>query len=164
MAGQTIDALAHEVMARELQRDPAQFETPRQPPETRTERLDPEMLALLGGLADAGSTYAFLKRGSGTESNAMFGGLKTAQGPIPMAPRPAKALATAAGVAGASLGVKGIRALLRKAGKGGLADTLAGVQGANQIGLAGLNLLPRTNSSDQAYIEKVHGAITGRRK
>lgn len=147
MAG--VAELAHELMQREIQRNPAQFERPVSGSPAPKTPLNPETLALIGGLSDAASTYAFLKRGSGHEQNAMWKGMGPAT--------------TAASVAGAALGAKAIRALLRKAGKGKLADALASVQGANQIGLAALNTRPVMNpSSDSAYTSKVHGAFTRR--
>lgn len=141
-------AFAQELMQREMQKNPAQFES--RSVQSREQRgMSPETLALLGGMADAVSTYAFLKRGTGHENNAMWQGMSPA--------------GTAASVAGAALAAKGGRALLRKFGKGTLADMLAGVQGANQIGLAALNTRPvMTPSSDTAYIDKVHGAFTRR--
>lgn len=64
-----ISALAQEVMQRELARDPEQFkvDVPAQPKPEKT--ISPQHLATIGGLADAASTYAFMKRGTARESN-----------------------------------------------------------------------------------------------
>jgi hypothetical protein len=83
--------------------------------------ISPELLAILGAGADAGSTYVGLKQGH-REDNAMFGGLGN---------RPA---VTAGAVLGTSLAsVLVSRLLAKKFPK--LADSILVNQGAHQLGL-----------------------------
>lgn len=66
-------------MKRELAKDPEQFKPkpfdlglePSGMPEIKA--IDPHTLATIGGLADAATTYGFLKSGRAKESNAMMG-------------------------------------------------------------------------------------------
>lgn len=156
MADKTISALAEELLARQLQDNPRQFDAP-QPMDLGLEvgpsptTLGPEKAALIGGLADAASTYTFLKRGSAREANAMWKGLDN---------HPA---ATALGVAGGALGFQALRALMRRMGMNGVADTLAGNQGGYQMGLAANNLQMtsrKRGSSDARTATMLHDGIS----
>jgi hypothetical protein len=85
--------------------------------------ISPELLHTLGGLADAASTYYFLKRGTGREANPMLN--MTSNHPE----------ATALGAL-AGLGItKGAAHLLRKLSPR-LADAAAANLGAEQLALA----------------------------
>ena len=130
---QSIGALGDELMKREMARDPEQFKPKPfdlglQSGPDMGSPMSPETGATLGSLADAASTYSFLKRGTGHEANAVmkhFG-----QHPE----------GTALGLIGTGLAMKAGRHLLRRGGMNGLADILAGVQGGNQMGIAAQNL------------------------
>jgi hypothetical protein len=155
-----IEALAHELLARELRGRPAQFRPAPKfhgelPTGVEVRALNPEVAAVAGGLADAASTYSFLTRRTGVEENAMFGSAKNG---------PSK---TALAVVASALGMRAMRAMLRKAGFGRFADLLAGAQGAHQIALAAQNAhydsvggFPPGSSSDADVRAKVHTALT----
>ena len=153
-----IEALARELLSRQME----VREAPDQTPMWALDRIlipatpiGTEKAAMIGGLADAASTYSFLKRGTGVEENAMFGGAQNS---------PAK---TALGVAGSAVGMMAARALLRRTGFKRLADMLAGTQGAHQIGLAAQNAhydskggFPAESGSDTDVRTKVQTALT----
>ena len=124
-----IEQLAHELMQRELDRPALSRDWLAQPKAPRNEMkpLNPEVAALLGGAADAVSTYAFLRAGVGTEGNPMYRGLK--QHP----------LKTGLAVGAAGLGYSALRNLLRKAGAEPLADILAVTQAAQSLSLSADN-------------------------
>jgi hypothetical protein len=150
----SISTLAEELMHRELAKNPDQFKAAVPPTPVNRQSLHPELLALIGSLADAGSTYSFLKRGTGVEDNMAFAGANN---------RPFK---TAAGVAGSALGSMGGRWLLRKAGFKGIADLLARHGGGQQLGLAGQNLQFDLSGripirSDTELQQKIHEHIGG---
>jgi hypothetical protein len=92
--------------------------------------LDTEMVALLGGTADAASTYTFLKRGTGVEGNAALGWAKN------------KPLVTALAAQAGAMGMIPVRKAIRKIPKVGpqVADALAANVGALQGAYAGHNL------------------------
>jgi len=70
MPDQPISNLASELMERELSRNPNQFKQAVSRPVDRSEPgMSPHTLATLGGLADAASTYAFMKKGVAKEGN-----------------------------------------------------------------------------------------------
>lgn len=96
------------------------------PQTSASQPMRPESMALVGGLADAASTYAMLQSGTGREGNPLYAGLH--DNPI----------ATGAGVVGSVLVNKLIRALVRKKFPG-LADAMAANQGREQLGLAAAN-------------------------
>jgi hypothetical protein len=127
-----LNDLAQEVLMREMAAHPEQYQPKAPLAASRPERtIDPEIAALLGGTADAASTYAFLKAGAGTEGNPIL------RGAFQHHP-----LKTALGVGAGSLGLMALRNLLRsKGGKTGsaIADLLASQQGAEQMGLAAAN-------------------------
>lgn len=91
------------------------------------EPLDPYLTSMLGGLADTGSTLAFLKRGTANEDNALMGGLSKHPGTM-------AALGAAANVA-LPLVLK--HTLGKKFPK--IAEALAANQGALQMGYGALN-------------------------
>jgi hypothetical protein len=158
----SIEAFAQELMVRELRRRPGLFAPApkfdlRLPRGVEVKPLHPEALAVVGGLADAASTYSFLKRGTGVETNAMYLGLNNS---------PAK---TAAGVAGGTAAMMAARALLRKLGMSRVADLIAGAQGSHQIGLAAQNAQYDAAGAFPAGSEdivrsKVQTAMTRRRE
>lgn len=150
------DQLIHELVMRQIAEEgrrmpPIKFadDAPDQPTP-----MKPETLALLGGLADAVSTYSFLKRGTGDESNPLYGPLK------------GNPLATGAAVAGASLGAKLLRDLVRSKVPPlrRLMDALGAQQGATQLGYAASNFARRRGSPsaqaeyDQALINRTLNA------
>jgi hypothetical protein len=156
----SIDALAKELMAREVNERPAQFDKRPAldlglPPRSDVTPINPEAAALMGGLADAASTFSFLKRGTGVESNAMH--------------QQGDPLKTAASVAIAALLGSGGRHILRKMGHPKIADLIAGAMGGQQMGLAAQNLQSDlrggfTQASDDAVTSKVHGALMRRER
>lgn len=109
------------------------------PQDNPSYQISPETAALLGGMVDAGSTYSFLKRGTGTEGN-----------PI-LSPFHNHPLGTAAGVMGMAYGGKLLRDLLRKKSPG-LADALAGNMGAAQMGTGLTNMTTQPIGSDSEAI------------
>jgi len=115
-------------------------------PFLKTRNIDPELLALLGGAADTASTYSFLKSGKVGEGNALYKPLKN------------NALATGLAVGGTSLGMKGIRHLIRKKYPK-IADALAANQGAYQLGLgvAGINADNDYRSGDDQWRDALSG-------
>lgn len=141
------NALIDELVKRQIEDEQqAQLFAPRpQSPPQRPSEMSPETLALLGGLADAASTYTFLKQGAGTESNAMYRPLKN------------KPLATGLAVAGTALGAKGLRHLFRKKAPG-LVNALAANQGAMQLGLGAANIDDVRASSDDQWMEALKRA------
>lgn len=134
----TISALAEELLKRELEKnadfgreklfslgmDASQGMIP----------LTPDQALLLGSLADAATTYTFLKRGKGTESNALIGFTKN---------HPEATAAASLGGTAASMGVK---KLLERAGHKKLADMIGGGLGGYQFGVA-MNNLDATSRS-----------------
>jgi hypothetical protein len=125
-----IEQLAQEMLQRELAREERNMDFDRPvyalPEAPRSTAVDPELAATMGVLADAASTYSFLKRRTGEESNPMFQGMSPA--------------GTAASVVGAGAGFRALRALMRRKGFEGLADVLAGNQGGYQGLIAAHNL------------------------
>jgi hypothetical protein len=110
--------------------------------------VSPGMLHTLGGLADAASTYAFTKRGTGRESNPALNFTKGNP--------EATGLAALGGLAVS----KGATALLRKLSPK-LADAVSANLGAQQLGMAVNNLDDRRSlSSFNRYGQAMaHNAI-----
>jgi len=153
-----LSALAQQVLLRQMaEADAASRVMPSGPlVPNRSQPMTPlasgERLGLLGGALDAASTYAFLKRGTGHEANAAFANHSPA--------------ATALLVGGEAAGTSALRSLFRRhvPATTPLADLLATMQGAYQIGLAGNNLRDKLRpSSDDRYLEQTRDAITRRR-
>ncbi len=119
-----ISAMAQALMEQELARDPNQFRERPAHIDSQERTLSPAMLHTLGGLADAGSTYAFMKSGNGRETNpavTAFAGNN-----------PEKTLvASLAGLAA----TKGLTGLIGKKWPR-VADALAANLGAEQLALA----------------------------
>jgi hypothetical protein len=154
-----IASLAHEMLQRQMvdedKKRPYRMPLiePQGAPEAKP--IAPELAAMLGNVADAASTYSFLKAGTSTEGNAMYKGMGD------------KPLATSMSVLGSGLASQAVRAILRHAGQKKLADTLAGVQGGQQMGLAGNNFAhmakQRHDSSDHDYIAEIQNEMRMRR-
>ena len=158
---QSIGALGEVLMQREMTRDPEQFNTARpkfdlglQSGPDMGNPMSPESAATIGSLADAASTYSFLKRGTGTEGNAVMQHL----GQHPEG--------TALGLIGTGLAMKAGRHLLRKGGMPRLADILAGVQGGNQIGIAAQNMRLGSGegNSERVTGNRFNSMISGRKQ
>jgi hypothetical protein len=150
----TISGLASQLLQRQMAQEDQQAPfrqpliEPTQSPHPQ-KAFSPETAATLGGVADAASTYSFMKQ-HGNEDNAMLSG----HGPA----------ATAGGVLGSWLAMRGVRELLRKAGANGLADAMAGSQGAMQMGYAGNNFAHQINDSHnqasaQQYPTQINSAL-----
>ncbi len=134
------DALP-DLIAEELRREPPAIARPASHGASPVSTLSPSAASLIGGLMDSGSTYAFLKRGTGHEDNALAAGLA----------KKSPELLTALGVA-ANLAVPLVwKQLAKKFPKAGAA--LAANQGALQMGYGALNTQhamadrPRTGES-----------------
>ncbi len=156
MPHQSIGGLGEELMKRQLAEDPEQFKPKSfnlglETYDSSTKPVDPHRLATIGGLADAASTYAFLKRGKAKESNALMG----FAGGNPEA--------TALGALGGLAASKGITALVNKFNPR-LADALAANLGALQTSYAVGNLgLSRSgiNSSRDYQNAMIHKVVKG---
>jgi hypothetical protein len=140
---QSIGALGDELMKRELARDPEQFNAARPKFDLGLQSgpsispIDPHRLATIGGLADAASTYYFLKRGTGREGNAMMGFANN------------NPEMTALGALGGLAASKGVTSLIKRFSPRA-ADAIAANLGALQSAYAVSNLDPSRRSS-QAY-------------
>jgi hypothetical protein len=144
MADQTISALAEELLRRELATNPEQFK-PKPFNLGLPDNIDIEMkpispgtLALIGGLADAATTYNFLKRRTGTESNAILGFTNNH-------PEATGAMALA-GFLAARLANKGIRKLNPK-----VADAITANLGALQTAYAVGNIGTTRGGQGSSY-------------
>jgi len=146
------DELIQELLKRQEMADRFAPESEPSAPEQST--LSPTQALLTGGLADALSTYTFLKQGNRTEDNALLGGLNN------------KPLPTAVAAGGTTLAMLLLQRLLaKKAPK--LADTLAGGLGAYQTGLAAGNLdMDNRGSatSSEATNDMLADVVTGSRR
>jgi hypothetical protein len=130
-----MDPLFNEMIQRavqqEMQRQAAALppawhsDTPASAPNTP---LSPTAALIGGGIADAASTYAFLKQRTGTEDNAMFGGMNNSPAGVA-----STLLATTAGA-------YGLKKLLDHFGLKRLTDVVAGNLGSTQAALAATNL------------------------
>lgn len=142
MPDQPIGALGEELLRREMERDPEQFKQPIQPTPRKEGGLSPGMLHTIGGLADAATTYAFLKRGSGRESNQLVG--FTNQHPE------ATALAALGGLAA----TKGLTHLIGKfspRAADAVSANLGALQSAYSVGNLGLTRARGGNNSSRDY-------------
>lgn len=117
--------LTQELISRYTKGSPLTSEPAPEPLATPS-TISPKNALILGGLADAASTYGFLKNGSGVEDNAMVGFAKNSP------------IGTGLAAAGGTLGALLIHKLLSKK-MPKLADTLAGGLGGYQTTLAGWN-------------------------
>ena len=116
--------LAIEMARRERDRDALMEQiNPPAPPRDEITALSPETLHMLGGLLDAGGTYAGMKMGRGKEGNTMINAVAH-QNPE----------ATGAMALGGFLGSKLLAHLIRKKSPG-LADALQANLGAEQMSL-----------------------------
>ncbi len=116
--------------------------------------ISPGALSMIGGLADAASTYYFLKRGQGSEGNALLGATR------------GHPEATALGALGGLAATKGVTALVRKVSPR-LAEALAANLGALQAAYAVTNMgLTRSrggNASSREYQNAMtHKVINGK--
>lgn len=109
--------------------------------------LSPNLVSVLGSVADGASTYHFLSKGEGSEGNALLGGLS------------AKPLPAALGAAGMGIGAMALASLMRKKFPH-LADTLQGGLASRQFAIGLENTMPNNKSSDQSVTEKIAAAIT----
>lgn len=123
-------ALLQELVERELHKE-KMTEQVMPKPEGKEYRpatpLSPKMAMLLGGLADAASTYGFLKSGKMEEGNPMFKYFNKA---------PWSVIPTAAAV---GLGYNTLHNLISKKSPKA-ADTIAGLLGGYQMALGGSNI------------------------
>jgi hypothetical protein len=132
MNPQLMDQLIH----RELKQQKAieEFMPKPEQPAPSPRPMDPKWSMLLGGAADAASTYKFLKDGSMREGNPAFAYFNK---------RPWTVLPTAAGV---GLGYHFLHKFLKsKAPK--VADTAAGLLGGYQMALGGNNMEQSNSNS-----------------
>ena len=134
-------ALVQQLIDRELQKErmtaqvmPKQEQAPSSP-----KPLSPKMAMMLGGAADAASTYTFLKNGSGTEANPMFQYFNK---------NPWTVLPTSAAT---GLGYHYLHKLLKsKSPK--IAATTAGLLGGYQMALGGNNMERHNSNSYQGAV------------
>jgi hypothetical protein len=150
-----MNELFDELVKREVERRVTENQWPQQPAwhanvqvPQEARALSPGTMHTIGGLADAASTYAFLKRGTGRESNPALnftGGRPAATG-----------LAALGGLAA----TKAATALLRKIAPSA-ADAVSANLGAQQLGMAVNNLdARRSQSSFNRYGQAMtHNAI-----
>lgn len=135
------DALP-DLIAEELRRERPAIARPASQGSSPVTTLSPSLASLLGGLADSGSTYAFLKRGTAGEDNALVSGLS----------KKSPELLTALGVAG-NLALPLLwKQVAKKFPKVGAA--LAANQGALQMGYGAINtqntLTPRVSAASES--------------
>jgi len=131
-----ISDLASALLDRKMQENPDQFKTAISRPVDRSESgMSPHTLATIGGLADAASTYAFMKRGNMRETNPLVNAI--AKGNPEM---------TGLTAIGGLLATKGLTHLIGKKWPKA-ADAIAANLGAQQLGLGVHNLANTTNMS-----------------
>jgi hypothetical protein len=134
------DALP-DLIAAELKTRPPK-DAQRAPERSPVSTLSPTTASLVGGLMDSGSTYAFLKRKTGHEDNALIAGLA----------KKSPELLTALGVA-ANLALPLVWKQIAKKFPG-VGNALAANQGALQMGYGALNtqhtLSPRVTAASEA--------------
>lgn len=131
-----ISALAQELMNREMTRDPEQFRVERSADRSEP-GMSPHTLATLGGLADAASTYAFMKKGDRKEANPLVNMIANQQPEL-------TALTALGGLLGTKLATKLIAKKWPK-----VADMIAANLGAEQLGLAAQNTANALNKHHQ---------------
>lgn len=156
MADQTIAQLAEELMRREMATNPGQFKTSKKPVDFQDNAMvpiDADTLGTIGGLADAASTYYFLKRGTGSETNALIKGTNNHP--------EATALAALGGLAAS----KGVTALLRKFNPKlaeAVAANLGNLQTQYAISNMGLKSLPRGSGGSSGEYQRKMTALAMR--
>lgn len=135
------DELINELVKRQVAEQQTRKRVDTQPEDTPHQQttLSPTAASIIGALADGASTYSFLKRGTGVEDNAMFGGLK------------GKPLATALSAAGTGLAAPLLGKLLKGKLPKGVIDALVANMGARTLATAGANFdgLEGESSFDQ---------------
>ncbi len=141
--------LANEMVRRDRERAAlTQAYNPPAEPRNEMDALSPETVHLLGGLLDAGSTYAGMKMGKGREGNSMVNAVANQSPEM-----------TGLTVAGGVLGSKLLAHLIRKKSPK-VADALQANLGAQQMGLGG-NWMQRITGSkpriagSRGYMDKV---------
>ncbi len=144
--------LAQALLSQELASNPEQFRAPSPAAvdlglgEGREMKpLSPRLAAWMGGLADAGSTYHFLKQGTRSEDNALMGGVAS----------PMKGLLGALGGLAAS---RAALAILKKKAPG-VGKAAEANLGALQMGYAANNISHAPISSSQAYRQQMLQAL-----
>jgi hypothetical protein len=143
---QHIREVASEIIDGMMRRDPEQFKTKpgldlgheSSGGVGDMKAISPDLLATIGGAADAASTYAFLKRGTGTEGNAMLKGTNNHP--------EATALAALGGLAATKALTKLIKRVSPRA-----ADALAANLGNLQLGYAVGNLSLENEGASSRY-------------
>lgn len=146
-----IEALAQELLKREIAKDPNQYKAPMAESRPAPERkLSPGMLAVLGGIADTASTYAFAKTGQGREDNPALAGIKS----------PGKlAVASMGGLLASRLAAK----LLGKVSPAA-ADALSANLGAEQLGLAVTNTNIAAGKKGVSAFDTYHNTLLRHQK
>lgn len=140
MSNGPISDLASELLQRELNKNPEQFKT-KPVPQPNESGMSPHTLATIGGLLDAASTYAFMKRGTHKEGNALVNMIAGQQPEM-----------TGLSAIGGLLATKAMTKLIGKKWPG-VADAIAANLGAEQLGL-GIHNLAKT-------FDKSHNQISG---
>ena len=140
-----INELVKRQMAEAEEPAPLDLDLPQQSRQSAS--ISPTMAAVLGAVADGSTTYRFLKRGTAAEDNAMWGRLNNS---------PAK---TGLAAVGTGIGAAMLGKLLRNRLPKGVIDSVVANLGANQAGLAGFNVMPRRNTSQDAYNKAITRAI-----
>lgn len=138
--------MAKELMTRELETNPEQFNRSRPVRDIQSDRLDPHTMATLGGLADAASTYYFMTQGR-KEANPL---VRRLGGTSPLK----TGIAALGGLALTKLATK----LIGKKSPE-FAETLAAGLGAEQIGLAANNIRSKPEGSFRAYLGSLNRSV-----
>lgn len=145
------DDLIQELVKRQVEEQQMQerFAPRADAPSPEQTTMSPDKALLLGGMADAASTYSFLKRGTGREDNAVLNNLLGGQAQ--------QALPTAAAAFGTTMGALLLKKLIAKASPK-VADTLAGGLGGYQLTLAGgnINATPGVSASDLLDLDRIN--------
>lgn len=151
MAG-PIAAIAMDILRNRMQQDPEQYRDREAVVEQeKPPLLTPQRMHLLGGLADAASTYYMTKRGTRQEGDPLVGRLGSPE-------------TMGLGLVGQLAATRGLAALIRKKYPK-VADALEANKGGMQIGLAAENVQsgPRPAALD-SYTSAIDRATTMRRK
>lgn len=150
-ASPPISAIAREMMARELAKNPQQFDPKpgldlgldTAKPQTP---MSPELAATLGAAADIAGTYEGMKHTGLGEDNAMYAGGTPGR--------------VATGLLGQLAAQKLATGVLRKIGAKGLADAIAANAGAYQLGLGSKwGQLMQGQPADVSGYDAVNGAL-----
>lgn len=150
MGEQPISELAAALMNREMAKNPGQFKTAT--PSVRAEKgISPHTIATIGGLMDAASTYAFMKRGTAKESNPLVNMIANQHPEL-----------TGLTAIGGLLATKGLTKLIGKKWPG-VADALAANLGAEQMALGTHNFAntfnKHHNKRKTGSFSEYHGAL-----